>query len=136
MVQTSLEHVSPGDLTDDERSTIDKLASVERKSHTPHGYRGMSAAMYHTGTDLYPTICYDEMGLEGRVGDFNAERLGRMLAERYAIEEFREETDYMGEVTSMARRATIDNPTFRERKNQEHVYYEVTVFMHDPAPKK
>lgn len=131
---SALETVRADDLTDREAELLDQYVEVERQNYTPHEVHGMTAALYHTTTELYTAVCYDKMGLESRVGDYNAELLGKSMAEKHAVEAFKEATDYDGEVTAVVRDRSIENPTSEERMKQQHVYYEVAVFMHDPKP--
>jgi len=132
MSDYGVEHVEPDDLTETEYERLDKKTEVEKTSLTPHEKYGFTAARYATGTDLYRAVAYDEMGLANRVGDYNAEHLGKSMAEKVAVEAFREETGFDGVLTVVSNRTSLPNASRKQRNNQEHVYYEVAVFMNDP----
>lgn len=103
------------------RETAEESATVEEVAGTDDG------KLYHV-SGIYKALCYDHWGIEADHGDYNAEWLGRHLAELLAVARFREETGH-AEVKTVVHNNTeaLSMYDLPEQKRYDQTYYEVMV---------
>lgn len=96
-----------------------------------HALAGGEASRVYSVKGIYAQLVFDDWGIEEEHGDYNAEWLGRKLAEQLAIERYRDDVDGVAddEVKTVTYQdcSSLSELHLSDRQRHDNVVYEVAV---------